>query len=233
LLFLSPDPVRTADLAEATDAEQAEIEEALAELQRRDGGIVLREIGGGWTLASLPAAEKAARRLLAKPRTPPLTQAQAECLSIVAYLQPVSRPEIARIRGVASESAVATLEERGLIEDCGRSQFGAILYRTSSLFQRLFGLASMDALPDPTAFDPSPEEEGELRDRLLRAGEMRAGGPQAAQGQPQLPVPEIAVQEGTEEASEAADPAHLGAVVQGTEAPEDPEEPDAPEDPTA
>jgi segregation and condensation protein B len=125
---------------------------------------------------------------------------------------------------------VATLEERGLIEDCGRSQFGAILYRTSSLFQRLFGLASMDALPDPTAFDPSPEEEGELRDRLLRAGEMRAGGPQAAQGQPQLPVPEIAIQEGDEAASEAADPVPLGAAVQEAEAAE---EPDAPEDPTA
>jgi segregation and condensation protein B len=184
LLFLSPDPVKVSDLAEAADAEPAEIEAALEALQRRGGGIVLREIGGGWTLASIPEAEKAARRLLAKPRTPPLTQAQAECLSIVAYLQPVSRPEIARIRGVASESAVATLEERGLIEDCGRSQFGAILYRSSSLFQRLFGLTSMDALPDPTAFDPSPEEEGELRERLLRAGEIRAGGP----AQPALPV---------------------------------------------
>jgi segregation and condensation protein B len=192
LLFLSPDPVKVKDLAEATDSEPAQIEDALAELQKRGGGIVLREIGGGWTLASIPAAEKAARRLLAKPRTPPLTQAQAECLSIVAYLQPVSRPEIARIRGVASESAVATLEERGLIEDCGRSQFGAILYRTTSLFQRLFGLASMDALPDPSAFDPSPEEEGELRDRLLRAGEIRAGGPAAAEGQDALPLPTIA-----------------------------------------
>ncbi len=178
LLFLSQEPVSTEELAEATDAERDQIEAALTELRNRsDSGLVLREIANGWTLASHPAAEKAARRLLAKPRTPPLTQAQAECLSIVAYLQPVSRPEIARIRGVASESAVATLEERGLIEDCGRSQFGAILYRTSALFQRLFGLSSLDGLPDPTAFDPTPEEEGELRERLLRAGEVRAGVP--------------------------------------------------------
>jgi segregation and condensation protein B len=174
LLFLSNDPVTAADLAEAVDVEVPEIEAALDELRRREGGLVVREIAGGHTLASDPMAEQAARRLLARPRTPPLTQAQAECLSIVAYLQPVSRPEIARIRGVASESAVATLEERGLIEDCGRSQFGAILYRTTALFQRLFGLSGLDALPDPVAFDPSPEEEGELRDRLLRAGEMRA-----------------------------------------------------------
>jgi segregation and condensation protein B len=203
LLFLSQDPVKIGDLAEATDTDKAQIEQALAEIQHREGGIVLREIAGGWTLASIPEAEKAARRLLAKPRTPPLTQAQAECLSIVAYLQPVSRPEIARIRGVASESAVATLEERGLIEDCGRSQFGAILYRTSSLFQRLFGLASMDALPDPSAFDPSPEEEGELRERLLRAGEIRAGGPAAMQGQEALPTPAIAASEADAETADA------------------------------
>jgi segregation and condensation protein B len=177
LLFLSTDPVKADDLAEAADADAHAVQAALEELRQRDGGLVLREIGGGYTLASHPGAERAARRLLAKPRTPPLTQAQAECLSIVAYLQPVSRPEIARIRGVASESAVATLEERGLIEDCGRSQFGAILYRTTPLFQRLFGLSGLDGLPDPAAFDPSPEEEGELRDRLLRAGEMRAAGP--------------------------------------------------------
>jgi segregation and condensation protein B len=201
LLFLSQDPVKLEDLAEATDADKPQIEEALAHLQQRNGGLVLREIAGGWTLASIPAAEKAARRLLAKPRTPPLTQAQAECLSIVAYLQPVSRPEIARIRGVASESAVATLEERGLIEDCGRSQFGAILYRTAPLFQRLFGLASIEALPDPSAFDPSPDEEGELRERLLRAGEIRAGGPAAPEG---LPAPVVAAAEDAPAADESS-----------------------------
>ena len=141
--------------------------------------MVLREVAGGFTLATDPVAERAARRLLAKPRTPPLTQAQAECLAIVAYLQPVSRPEIARIRGVASESAVATLCERGLIEESGRSRFGATLYRSSELFEKLFGLAGLDALPDPAAFDPSPDQEGELRERLLRAGEQRADGASA------------------------------------------------------
>jgi segregation and condensation protein B len=112
--------------------------------------------------------------LLARPRTPPLTQAQAETLAIVAYLQPVSRPEIARIRGVSSESAVQTLTERGLITESGRSRFGAVIYRTTPLFERLFGLVGLDALPDPARFDPSPADEAELRERLLRAGEQRA-----------------------------------------------------------
>ena len=143
---------------------------------------MLRELAGGWTLATAPEAEDAARRLLAKPRTPPLTPAQAETLAIVAYLQPVSRPEITRIRGVSADSAAATLLERGLIEEAGRSQFGAVLYRTTPLFLKLFGLASLDDLPDPAAWDPSPEEEADLRERLLRAGEARAGG--AGRGAP-------------------------------------------------
>jgi segregation and condensation protein B len=179
LLFLSAAPVDAAALADATESDLHEVVTALErlrehyEFERR--GLVLRELAGGYVLATHPDAEPAARRLLARPRTPPLTPAQAETLAIVAYLQPVSRPEIARIRGVNAESAAATLLERGLVEEAGRSQFGAILYRTTDLFLRLFGLRSIDELPDSSEFDPSPEIEAELRDRLMRAGEARAG----------------------------------------------------------
>jgi segregation and condensation protein B len=177
LLFLAPEPVGTKELADATGAWEDEVAEALRELEAAlDGhGLAVRELAGGWTLVSDPAAEEAARRLLARPRTPPLTPAQAETLAVVAYLQPVSRPEVARIRGVASESATAALVERGLMEEAGRSQFGAVLYRTTALFLKLFGLRSLDELPDPAQWDPSPEEQAALRDRLLRAGEERAG----------------------------------------------------------
>src|SRR5689334_6998060 len=178
LLFLSSDPVAAPALADATGAELHEVVTALErlrehyEFERR--GLVLRELGGGWVLSSHPDAEPAARRLLARPRTPPLTPAQAETLAIIAYLQPVSRPEIARIRGVNAESAASTLLERGMIEESGRSQFGAVLYRTGELFLRLFGLSSLEELPEPSEFDPSPELEAELRERLLQAGEARA-----------------------------------------------------------
>jgi segregation and condensation protein B len=181
LLFLSPEPVPAADLADACAAEADELEEALEELKelfapgRR--GLELREVAGGWILSSAPETEAAARRLLAKPRTPPLTPAQAETLAIVAYLQPVSRPEMTRIRGVSADSASGTLLERGLIEESGRSQFGATLYRTTPLFLKLFGMVSLDDLPDVAEWDPSPDEEADLRERLLRAGEARAGGP--------------------------------------------------------
>ncbi len=179
LLFLCSEPVAAQALADASGAELHEVVTALErlrehyEFERR--GLVLRELAGGYMLSTHPEAEPAARRLLAKPRTPPLSPAQSETLAIIAYLQPVSRPEIARIRGVNAESAAATLLERGMIEESGRSQFGAVLYRTSELFLRSFGLASLDQLPDIGAFDSSPELEEELRERLLRAGEARAG----------------------------------------------------------
>ena len=82
--------------------------------------------------------------------------------------------------GSSADSAAATLLERGLIEEAGRSQFGAVLYRTTALFLKLFGLDALEDLPDPAQWDPTPDEAAELRDRLLRAGEQRAGASPAA-----------------------------------------------------
>lgn len=178
LLFLSPDPVPAVDLAESIEIDEEEVVsavEALGEqLETTGRGVRLRKVAGGYALVAVPEAEDAARRMLAKPRTPPLTQAQAEVLAIVAYLQPVARPEVARIRGVSSDSAVSSLTERGLIEERGRSRFGAVTYATTTLFEKLFGLSGLDQLPDPSQFDPTPEDERELRERLLKAGEQRA-----------------------------------------------------------
>lgn len=179
LLFLSSEPVRLADLAEAADADREEVQAALSllaeELAPGRRGLQLKQVGGGYLLASTPEAEDAAKRLLRRPRIATLTPAQTETLAIVAYLQPISRPEIGRIRGVSADSATATLLERGLIEEAGRSQFGAALYRTTTSFLKLFGLRSVKELPDVAEWDPSPEEQSELRERLLRAGEARAG----------------------------------------------------------
>ncbi len=179
LLFLSSDPLTPGELAEAAQADGGAVLAALAILAEHYApgrrGIQLRELGGGWTFASDPDSEDAARRLLSRPRLATLTPAQAETLAIVAYLQPISRPEITRIRGVSADSATATLLERDLIEEAGHSQFGAVLYRTSVQFLKLFGLRTLEELPDIARWDPSPEEQGQLRDRLLRAGEARAG----------------------------------------------------------
>ncbi|MEH3054208.1 MAG: SMC-Scp complex subunit ScpB [Patulibacter minatonensis] len=191
LLFLSPEAVPVADLVEATGAGADDVDAAIALLDHRfapgERGLVLKRVAGGLSLATDPIVEPAARALLSTQRIPPLTAAQAETLAIVAYLQPVARPEISRIRGVAADSATATLLERGLIEESGRSDFGAVLYRTTDLFLRLFGLDSLAALPDVSAWDPAPEEEDELRERLLRAGGARAG---TRDGGPAVELPE-------------------------------------------
>jgi segregation and condensation protein B len=186
LLFLANDPLTTRELADATQSDELTVAAAVEVLSEQYApgrrGLQLRELAGGYTLASDPLAEDAARRLLSRPRTATLTPAQAETLAIVAYLQPVSRPEITRIRGVSADSAVSTLLERGLVEEAGRSQFGAALYRTTTSFLKLFGLRSLNELPDVAQWDPTPEERAELRERLLRAGEARGeGGPSAVE----------------------------------------------------
>lgn len=191
LLFLSPEPVPPSALIEATGATEDDVHAAIALLDRQfapgERGLIIKRVAGGITFATDPLCEPAARALLSTQRIPPLTAAQAETLAIVAYLQPVARPEISRIRGVAADSATATLLERGLIEEAGRSDFGAVLYRTTDLFLRLFGLDSLSALPDVATWDPAPEEEDELRERLLRAGGARAG---TKDGGPAVELPE-------------------------------------------
>jgi len=179
LLFLASDPISVEELAEVTGASEQAVGDALDELAAACApglrGVLLRAVAGGYTLASDPLAESAARALLTKPRLAVLTAAQLETLAIVAYLAPVSRPEIARIRGVNADSPVASLLDRGLIEESGRSEFGAVTYRTTTLFLKVFGLQNTDELPDVAQWDPTPEEHSALRDRLLAAGEARAG----------------------------------------------------------
>jgi len=181
LLFLSPQPVSTAELAQACDASEAEVDRALDALEGHllegSRGIVLRQVAGGYTLAADPVAEDAARRLLSTPRTPPLTQAQAETLAIVSYLQPVSRPEIARIRGVGADSAVGGLIERGLIEEAGRADTPGtpVVYRTTTAFLRVFGLGEGEDLPALSDFELTEADHQALRARLHLVADQRAG----------------------------------------------------------
>ena len=101
-----------------------------------------------------------------------LSQAALETLAIVAYLGPCTRPEVARIRGVSSDSAVAGLVERGLVSEAGREDAaigGAVRYRTTPLFERVFGLESLSELPRLEEL----EDEAALRERLEAVAERR------------------------------------------------------------
>ena len=95
-----------------------------------------------------------------------------ETLAIVAYLGPSTRPDIARIRGVAADSAVAGLVERGLITESGRADGvgGAVRYRVTPLFERVFGLESLAALP---RLDELGDDVEQIRERLHAVAEQR------------------------------------------------------------
>jgi segregation and condensation protein B len=133
---------------------------------------VLEHVAGGWAFRAAREAAEACGRLFERPVERGLSAAALETLAIVAYLGPVSRPEIARIRGVAADSVVAGLLERGLIAEAGREQGvgGAVRYRTTPLFERVFGLESLSALP---RLDDVGEGVGEIRARLESVAERR------------------------------------------------------------
>ncbi len=175
LLVVASQPLTAAELAEAADDDAERVEAALGLVRERysegRSGIVLEHVAGGWAFRASREAAEACSRLFEKPAQRNLSQASLETLAIVAYLGPCSRPDIARIRGVAADSAVANLLERGLIAEAGRSEdAGAIRYRTTPLFERIFGLESLSALP---RLDDIGESTEEIRDRLHAVAEKR------------------------------------------------------------
>ncbi len=177
LLVVASVPLSVAELAEAADDDPERVETALALLRERyvegRSGIVLERVAGGYAFRASRDAADACARLFERPVERGLSPAALETLAIVAYLGPCSRPEIARIRGVAADSAVASLVERGLIAEAGRESGpgGAVRYRTTALFERVFGLESLAALP---RLDDLGADSGELRDRLLEVASARA-----------------------------------------------------------
>ncbi|HEU5263937.1 MAG TPA: SMC-Scp complex subunit ScpB [Gaiellaceae bacterium] len=177
LLVVASAPLSLDELADAVEDHPERIETALGLLRERyseaRSGIVLEHVAGGFAFRASREAADACARLFERPVERGLSQAALETLAIVAYLGPCSRPEVARIRGVAADSAVASLVERGLIAEAGRESGpgGAVRYRTTPLFERVFGLESLAALP---RLDDLSEDAAELRTRLLEVAESRA-----------------------------------------------------------
>ena len=175
LLVVASQPLPVEDIAAACEVDVRHVSEALEILGERfaeeSSGIVLELVAGGWAFRASAAAAEACARLFDKPAEKGLSQAALETLAIVAYLGPVSRPEIARIRGVNVDGVVAGLVERGLIAEGGRdNEFGAIRYRTTPLFERIFGLESLAALP---RVDDLGADVTEIRERLEAVAEKR------------------------------------------------------------
>jgi segregation and condensation protein B len=174
LLVVASQPLSVDELAEATGDEAERVETALGLLgeRYREGrsGIVLEAVAGGYAFRASREAAEACSRLFERPVERGLSQAAMETLAVVAYLGPCSRPEIARWRGVAVDSVVAGLVERGLIAEAGRESGGAVRYRVTPLFERVFGLESLAVLP---RLEELGGDEAELRGRLEALAERR------------------------------------------------------------
>jgi segregation and condensation protein B len=180
LLFVSGEPLTIADLATAAEAPPERVERALDALAERHAegrsGVVLERVARGYGFRAAATTADACARLLQRAPDRALSPAALETLAVIAYLQPVGRPEITRIRGVSADAAVAGLLERGLIEEAGRTdeRGGAVLYRTTTVFDRVFALErGVDELPPlPDLADGDVEE---LRERLHAVAAERSG----------------------------------------------------------
>ncbi|HEY1904791.1 MAG TPA: SMC-Scp complex subunit ScpB [Myxococcaceae bacterium] len=170
LLFVTDKPVTLDQLHEATGVDRERLQEALEQLGgiHRDGvsGIVLAEVAGGWQLRTDPDSGEFVRRFLrVKPHR--LTRAALETMAIIAYRQPVTRPEIEDVRGVDSGAVVKALLERRLIKILGKKdEVGRpILYGTTREFLEFFALKDLSALPTLREFHELSEEHRTLVDK--------------------------------------------------------------------
>jgi segregation and condensation protein B len=175
LLVVASQPLSVEELssAAADDAERVEMALGLLGERFREGrsGIVLEKVAGGWAFRASREAAEACGRLFERPVERGLSAAALETLAVIAYLGPCSRPEIARLRGVAADSVVAGLVERGLIAEAGRDEsVGAVRYRVTPLFERIFGLESLSELP---RLDDLGGDAEEIRGRLEAFAEKR------------------------------------------------------------
>jgi segregation and condensation protein B len=176
LLVVASTPLPIAELGAAADEDEARVEAALHLLGERysegRSGIVLEQVAGGYAFRAARSEAAACARLVERPVERGLSQAALETLAVVAYLGPCTRPDVARIRGVAADTVVAGLVERGLVAEAGREPGlgGAIRYRTTELFERVFGLEALSELP---RLDDLGQDAGEIRERLEAVAERR------------------------------------------------------------
>ncbi len=163
LLLVSDRPSSVEQLHEATGIDRPRLQQALLDfsqqLTERAGGLTLVEVAGGWQLRTHPSTVEYVRRFL-RVRPQRLTRAAVETLAIIAYRQPVTRPDIEEIRGVDSAAVVKALLERRLIKILGKKEEVGrpILYGTTREFLEFFALKDLSALPTLHEFHELSEE---------------------------------------------------------------------------
>ncbi len=161
--MVAEEPVEPQLLAQLLEISPARVEEVCAELaasyQADDRGFVLVRVAGGYRFQSHPDLDAYVERFVLDGQPVRLSPAALETLAIVAYKQPVSRAQIAAVRGVNADAVVRTLVHRGYVEEVGRDPGPgqAVLYGTSRLFLERLGLDSLAGLPPLADFVPGAD----------------------------------------------------------------------------
>jgi segregation and condensation protein B len=159
LVFVSDEPISAKSIAEIIGEDKETVLAALEELKReyeeRQGGLQLREIAGGWQIATRTELHEDVRKYLKTRPSAKLSLAALETLAVIAYKQPVTVPEILEIRGVQSASAIRTLLEKRLIVTKGHKETVGrpMQYGTSKEFLIQFGLKDLSDLPSIEDFE--------------------------------------------------------------------------------
>ena len=174
LLFVAEEPLAAGEIAQLVETSVADVESQLVAMQVELGGdpqrgILLKQVANGWRLYTRPEARPYLERFASSERAARLSSAALETLAVVAYQQPVSRGQVAEIRGVDSERALRTLERRGLIFEAGRAPGPgqAVLYATTDLFLEKLGVNSLGDLP-PLADHVPPADIVDALERPFR-----------------------------------------------------------------
>jgi segregation and condensation protein B len=159
LIFVADEPINVKTLSEVLDEDKETVEAAIEELAReydaRESGLQIREIAGGWQLATRTEYHEEVRRFLRTRPSAKLSLAALETLAVIAYKQPATVPEILEIRGVQSASAIKTLLDKRLIVAKGRKETVGrpMQYGTSKDFLIQFGLKDLSELPSIEDFE--------------------------------------------------------------------------------
>ncbi len=172
MLFVTDEPVSVLTLADMLEVDPAQVEAALVQLQTKlaqeERGVQLREVAGGWRLFTHPAYHELIEKYVISWDTRRLSQAALETLAVVAYSQPVTRAQVASVRGVNSDSSINSLVEKGLLREAGTADApgNPVLYATTRVFLEKFGLRSTADLPDLEQFAPDDAARAFIRERL-------------------------------------------------------------------
>jgi len=167
ILFISESPVKTGVIAESTGIPESKVKQTLRMMEQeyidQNRGFVIKKISGGYRMYSNPALNEVLQRFVKTNIRTHLSQAALETLAIIAYRQPITRTQIAEIRGVRTDSVVLTLLDKGLLKEAGKLKEpgNPILYRTSDRFLELLGLNTLKDLPPLKEFKEDEQTTGD------------------------------------------------------------------------